>query len=284
MCEVILYGDTSFEMYNDGWTADDKRNALAYLKILESFEFIYALVTLQRSLMYLKEATVKLQGENQDLVAGVLLVEQVLENLQALRSDIDAYCSRILQHSSNIAERSKIVVSMPRIAQRQQYRSNPECRSVAEYFKCTIAIPFLDHLISELSSRFDTHMKQVSALQSLLPVKINPTSSAECIAAAIDFYFDDLPNPSVVDEEFEVWKLKWLPIPLQQRPQTLSELLEKCSSASFPNIFTLLKLFATLPLTSCSCERSASALKRLNNYMQEPMKKRRGRSVQLLRF
>ena len=218
--------------------------------------------------MYLKEATVKLQGENQDLVAGVLLVEQVLENLQALRSDIDAYCSRILQHSSNIAERSKIVVSMPRIAQRQQYRSNPECRSVAEYFKCTIAILFLDHLISELSSRFDTHMKQVSALQSLLPVKINPTSSAECIAAAIDFYFDDLPNPSVVDEEFEVWKLKWLPIPLQQRPQTLSELLEKCSSASFPNIFTLLKLFATLPLTSCSCERSASALKRLNNYMR----------------
>ena len=30
----------------------------------------------------------------------------------------------------------------------------------------------------------------------------------------------------------------------------------------------LLKLFATLPLSSCSCERSASALRRLNNYLR----------------
>ena len=75
MCEVVLYGDDNFETHNDGWIADDKRNALAYLKILESFEFIYALVTLQRSLIYLKEAVVKLQGEDQDLVSGVLLVE-----------------------------------------------------------------------------------------------------------------------------------------------------------------------------------------------------------------
>ena len=31
---------------------------------------------------------------------------------------------------------------------------------------------------------------------------------------------------------------------------------------------SLLKLFATLPLSSCSCERSASALCRLNNYLR----------------
>ena len=91
MCEVILYGDDNFETYNDGWIADDKRNALAYLKILESFEFIYALVTLQWSLMYLKEAVVKLQGEDQDSVSGVLLVEQASDALQALRTDIDAF-------------------------------------------------------------------------------------------------------------------------------------------------------------------------------------------------
>ena len=97
MCEVILYRDDNFETYNDGWIADDKRNALAYLRILESFEFIYALVNLQWCLMLLKEAVVKLQGEDQDLVNGVLLVEHASDALQALRTDIDAYCSRILQ-------------------------------------------------------------------------------------------------------------------------------------------------------------------------------------------
>ena len=111
-------------------------------------------------------------------------------------------------------------------------------------------------------------MKKVSSLQVLLPVKINPASSTECIKAAIEFYSDDLPNPNVFDEEFEVWKLKWLQAPLQQRPETLSKTLQQCSSASFPNIFTLLKLFATLPLSSCSCERSGSSLKRLNNFLR----------------
>ena len=48
----------------------------------------------------------------------------------------------------------------------------------------------------------------------------------------------------------------------------LSESLANCNFVSMPNVFTLLKLFATLPLSSCSCERSASALRRLNNYMR----------------
>lgn len=28
MCEVIIYGDSSYTMYNDAWTQEDKRNAL----------------------------------------------------------------------------------------------------------------------------------------------------------------------------------------------------------------------------------------------------------------
>jgi len=47
MCEIIIYRDTDFELYNGNWSADDKRNAMANLKTLESFEFIFSLVTLQ---------------------------------------------------------------------------------------------------------------------------------------------------------------------------------------------------------------------------------------------
>ena len=61
MLEVILYGDSDYRQYNDKWSPEDKKNALAYLKTLESFEFIFSMVTLSRSLLYLKEAVVKLQ-------------------------------------------------------------------------------------------------------------------------------------------------------------------------------------------------------------------------------
>ena len=61
---------------NDGWSVEDKRNAQAHLNTLLSFEFVYTLVALQRSLLYLKEATVKLQGQHQDIASGVALTEQ----------------------------------------------------------------------------------------------------------------------------------------------------------------------------------------------------------------
>ena len=53
MCEVIIFGNNEFEMYNEGWAIEDKRNAHANLNALISFKLVYALVTLQRSLLYL---------------------------------------------------------------------------------------------------------------------------------------------------------------------------------------------------------------------------------------
>ena len=59
------------------WKPEDKRNALAHMKALESFEFLYSMVSLHRSLFYLnKEAAVKLQGDDTDMVSGMSTVMQ----------------------------------------------------------------------------------------------------------------------------------------------------------------------------------------------------------------
>ena len=268
MCEVIIYGNSEFEAYNDAWSPEDKRNALAYLKALESFEFVYVLISLQRSLLYLKEATVKLQGQSQDIAYGITTIQRCCTELKTLRADVDSYSHRIYEHSCRVAERSGITVTMPRVTQRQQHRPNPESNTVEDYFKYTVTIPFLDHLISDLSSRFDLHTKRAASLQGLLPTRITPDSSVQDIQEAATFYADDLPNASIIDEEFHLWKSRWLSVPQKDRPQTLSESLRQCCPHSLPNIFVLLKLFATLPLSFCSCERSASALRRLNNYLR----------------
>ena len=157
---------------------------------------------------------------------------------------------------------------MPRISKCQQHCSNPEYDSCEDYFKKTVTIPFLDHLINDISSRFTNHSKQSASLQDLLPVNITEGTSTSSMKDAIDFYSDDLPNSDIIDEEFSRWKRKWLCVPLKDRPETLAESLKQCCQQTLPNIFTLLKLFATLPLSSCSCERSASALRRLHGYLR----------------
>ena len=148
----------------------------------------------------------------------------------------------------------------------QQHRSNPESSSIADHMKKSVVIPFLDYHISDISSRFSTHSKQAASLQGLLPVNITVNTSIVDLNEAIVFYSDDLPNPSILDEELCHWKTKWLAVKLQDRPETISDTLKQCCLTSLPNSFTLLKLFGTIPLRSCSCERSASALS--NNYMQ----------------
>ena len=157
---------------------------------------------------------------------------------------------------------------MPRISWRQQYCANQPYQSVEEYFRHSVTIPFLDHLISELSLRFNEHTKKAALVQHLLPVWICSSSSMQDIEQPVAFYGDDLPNRSIVDEDYECWKAKWILIPSQDRSQTLSDSLKHCCSINLPNIFTLLKLFATLPLSSCSYKRSASAIRWLNNYQK----------------
>ena len=267
MCEVIIYGDSDYEMYNEGWSVQDKRNAQAHLNALESFEFVYTLVTLQRSLLYLKEAVVKLQGQSQDIESGVALIEQCSKEIQSLRDNVDDYAHRIFEHSCRLAERSQIAVSMPRVSGQQQHRPNQPSNSVEEYFRLSVTIPFLDHMLSDLTSRFAAHVKQSASIQRLLPTNIKPDSSVDDIERAVTFYKEDLPNADLVDEEFHIWKSRWLSIPKQDRPKTLSESMKHCP-VSLPNTYTLLKLFATLPLSSCSCERSASTLRRLNSYLR----------------
>ena len=220
MCEVIIYGNSEYNMYNEGWSVEDKRNAQAHLNALVSFEFVYALVTLQRSLLYLREAAVKLQGQSQDIALGVALVEQCSSEIKTLRNNVDDYANHIFEYSCRIAEQSQIAVTMPRVSLRQQHRPNQPSNSIEEYFKHSVTIPFLDHIVSDLTTRFNAHVKQSASIEKLLPANINPDSCVKTLEQAVAFYKDDLPNVDVVDEEFHFWKSRWLSIPKQERPQT----------------------------------------------------------------
>ena len=95
-----------------------------------------------------------------------------------------------------------------------------------EYFKKTVVIPFLDHLISDISSRFSKHSLHVASLQNLVPVKMyNETDISIAMREAIEFYSTDVPNPSSLDEELCRWKTKWTVVPVDKHSKTLSESL-----------------------------------------------------------
>ena len=58
--------------------------------------------------------------------------------------------------------------------------------------------------------------------------------------------------------------------------------LKACDPDDFSNPYILLKIAATLPVTSCECERSVSTKRRLNNYTRCAMGEARLSSLTIM--
>ena len=95
-------------------------------------------------------------------------------------------------------------------------------------------------------------------------------------------YGKNLPNKDVVDIELSSLKRKWLECDEKLRPKTIASSLKKCSKDMYLNLSVLLKLAATLPVTSCECEWSFSVLRRLRTWLRAFMTKKRLSSLAII--
>ncbi|CAH1242510.1 Hypp6785 [Branchiostoma lanceolatum] len=67
--------------------------------------------------------------------------------------------------------------------------------------------------------------------------------------------------------ELNRWKNHFMSDP----PESPAEAIKRCDATMFPNNSVLLEIACTLPVTSCECESSFRAFRRLNNYTRASM-------------
>ena len=58
--------------------------------------------------------------------------------------------------------------------------------------------------------------------------------------------------------------------PKEERPNTAAKALNECDGDLFPNIYALLKICATIPVTSCACERIKEVRVAENSFQHFP--------------
>ena len=136
------------ETYLKGWSAKDKQEASSYLHALTNFNFIIGLISLYYAMHTFTGITKKLQGRSIDVLKAFNEVESVINDLGAVRSNIDSEFDTIYNQAMRMAEGMNITPSSPRMAQRQMHRDNIEAANPKEYYKRIIAIPMLDTSIS----------------------------------------------------------------------------------------------------------------------------------------
>ena len=171
-----------------------------------------------------------------------------------------------------ICKRHDIVVQIPRRTGRQTQRANYSAEAAAtpsDYYRLAVFIPYTDHLISEMTSRFSGLKKHVITIQMLIPRYVISATYQE-VQQAVVFYAADIQQDSIILGEFDRWKLKWSKVSSNERPANAVDALSACSEM-FPNIQKLLKIFATLPVSTATAERSFSTLRRLKTYLRTTM-------------
>jgi hypothetical protein len=164
----------------------------------------------------------------------------------------------------------------PRLASRQQHRQNIPAQDCSDYYRLNITIPLLDHLITELSARFDAVSSQhIIEFMRLLP-STNTSSATESdensLQHVLQLYEDDLPSPATFNAELDLWKQKWNSDSQKATElNTAEKALEFADIDFYPNIRALLQVMATLPVTSCECERSISMLRLVKSPLRSSM-------------
>ena len=264
------------------WSPDSVIDASTLLLVITRTEFVSALVIINECLQYLRGLTTSLQEEAKDIVQAVSEIKTLTSSLQQVRENVDSYHSKWFETVSKVCNEVGTTPSMLRICGCQRHRASIPASNPSEYFRRTITVPILDHLLSELDKRFSSHQKTAFQgpylVPSVLVTEDLATVSSVVMKVGELYTVVDLPNVSSLSDEIHNWypkrKSEEKDHGLNSLPSTLSSTLTRISSF-YPNIKALIT-------TLHSAERFFSSLKRIKTVLRSSMSNERLSSLTLL--
>jgi hypothetical protein len=230
---------------------------------------------------FTKALSILLQGSSQDILIAYEKIQLVVEELKKIRASVELEFSKVYPKMETMAATLGVEMSMPRICSRQTMRNNIPADSPIAYWRCSIFVPYLDHLLSEFARRFPTLSALAVKGLNLLPANVNSLSD-KTEKEIETFYKDDLPSPSNFPQEVRLWKSHWQASNEENRPGNLQETLSAMERGMFPNISRIMVLLAIIPVTAATVERGNSALKRVKTELRSSMGQDRFNALLLL--
>ncbi|XP_050063021.1 52 kDa repressor of the inhibitor of the protein kinase-like [Aphis gossypii] len=194
--------------------------------------------------------------------------EKYFGSAEKQTSNVEDNFKELYVQIREFASKNYIKEEVPRTCRLQGFRCNVPYNSEEEYYRRAVYVPYLDDFCSGLNERFETHKKLILSLQCVLP-EFCIKSGFSSLDSAYKFYSEDKEDfKEIVQSEFMLWKEKWIKAEIINLPKTAICSIERCNKNLFPNMNTLLKLLAVLPVSVATVERSFSTLRRLMTYLR----------------
>ena len=162
------------------WSSDSLTDARSLQLAVTTTDFICSLVITNSCLKYLQALTTNLQAEAKDIVEAVKEISSVKAALNNARSNIDEHHNRWFRTVEQMCSKVGVEPSLPRRCGRQIHRSNVPADTPSAYYCRCVSIPLLDHLLSEIESRFSRHQQTALLGLSLIPLIMVYLSLEEC--------------------------------------------------------------------------------------------------------
>ena len=269
---------------SEKWNNNTITLAAGLHKKLIGFEFIIALKVVSKIIGYTCKATVLLQKTEMDLAGVKSEIDFIVEKCTNFRSNINTEHGKLYQEAVEIGTKVGELPTMPRVVQTQIHRPNAPAKTPKDYYRINLTEPFLAHLITSLNEKFDESTLITYEGFSIIPnILVNLVEKSlpwkSKLENFIDFYQADLPNIEGLDAELDMWETRWVKEARKLResdseqtiPKRISDTLLHSDEEFYPNISTMLNILAIVPATTCTCERSISALRRLKTWLRSAM-------------
>ena len=159
----------SSEHGNWSWDSETLTKANGFLRQLTSFDFLISFSISMRILSSLRCLTINLQKKTLDVLSAYERVSDVQLEMELLKTNCEAEFHTWFEEIKAFADSLDIPVSTPRYTSRQVHRANIPADSPEVYYRRNIMIPFLDHITTEMETRFGPIHQQKIKLLGLVP-------------------------------------------------------------------------------------------------------------------
>ena len=148
----------------------------------------------------LKPLAVKLQRKDQDIVHAYNMIDNCIKNLKELQNKMDDEFSDWFVDANRLASKVETIIEIPRLCKRQTGRGNAitENSSTEDYYRINIAVPFVDHVVLEMTTRFHPDNRVGCDLFILLPAVCVVEKDLRGLSERLLFWEQDLPAPSII--------------------------------------------------------------------------------------
>ena len=170
--EVIVDQESHPHVYSSlsfTWDRETKTKAQGLLANLKTFGFIFTFLITKNSLRTLKPIAAKLQKKDQDIFQAYSVIDDTIKAVARVRSNIEEECHEWFEDASRLANKIGATVSVPRITGRQEHRNNAPSVNPESHYPVNVALPFTDHLLEEMSSRFSEDNRAGAKIFALVP-------------------------------------------------------------------------------------------------------------------